>query len=196
MGQKIYNIDDDQFFVCYSQTDNNIYCILGKHELSNSLKIISETNKRILENCEPYYSGFNIGKIGVNYLLVCTKDNKIKYKVFSKDLQFIGPDKYEFYDTNYLEIQIPFVLYQTDNTLISFYNKYNECQSFIGSTCSISEYKYMTGYFNLAPIECSSNYDTTIHEINEDITIHLSDKGGQGEKIKYLNYHQKELSHI
>ena len=26
-ANQIYNIDDDQFFVCYSQTDNNIYCI-------------------------------------------------------------------------------------------------------------------------------------------------------------------------
>ena len=184
VGQKIYNIDDDQFFVCYSQTDNNIYCILGKHELSNSLKIISETNKRILENCEPYYSGFDIGKIGVNYLLVCTKDNKIKYKAFSKDLQFIGSDQYEFYDTNYLETQIPFVLYQTGNTLISFYNKHYECQSWSMGSCLSNDYIYMTGYFNLSPIECSSNYDTTTYEINEDIIINLSGKGGQGEKIR------------
>ena len=71
-GQKIYNINGNKFLICYSKyEDNSFYCIIGEHNSINSIKIKSKTSIKLLDNCEGKYFNFDIGKIGVNYMLIC-----------------------------------------------------------------------------------------------------------------------------
>ena len=152
--QKIYNINENKFYICYSLSDsnniNNIYCILCEHESTTSIKITSKTNQIILEDCDPNFSDFNIGAISHNYLLVCVKDNNIKYKVFNEDFQYMG----EEYTINIGgTIGMPFIVSMLDKIRIT-YHSYDDRK---------------IGFYDLTPILC-----TFIPPFNFDINTNIN----------------------
>ena len=158
--QKIYNIDNNKFYICYSITDNsninNIYCLLAEHELSTSIKITSETSYIILEDCSPKFTDFNIGSFGNNYLLVCIKDNDIKYKVFSEDFQFMGEQN--LLNSGYQNLEMPFIISNLNSNRIIFHTYQSS--------------SYHIGYFDLNLISCPLSFSPSFDgNINTELNM-------------------------
>ncbi len=188
IGQKIFNIDDNKFFICYSQTDNNIYCILGKHQLPNFLIITSETSQKVLEGCITYYSEFDIGRINQNYLLICmdnVNEGYFKYIIFNKDLELIGKVKLDGFsqDTYSYKLTLPSVLYISDLSL-----------NFVTFDYFSSESSHHTIYFNLTSPTCTTGFTLNSGNINTDNIINLSSYvTGTNSKIKFFNLPSKGI---
>ena len=79
-GQRVFEIDDSNFYVCYFSNDVNIFCLVGSRS-STEISITSD-HYLILEGCDPNINNFDKGKLFDIDILVCTNNQFIYMQRF------------------------------------------------------------------------------------------------------------------
>ena len=79
-AQKVFEIDDSNYYVCYFSNDVNIYCLVGSRS-SAEISISSEPYL-VLRGCDPDMKNFDKGKLFDIDILVCTNNNFIYMQRF------------------------------------------------------------------------------------------------------------------
>ena len=182
-GQKILNIDENKFLICYSKTNSNIYCLFGKHQTVNSLIITSTSSLLVLQYCLTPYSDFDVGKIHNNFIVVCSNNSNqggVRYKIFNEKYEISGNTKNVGIPDNDIDkyrINLPFVLYYSNTKSIVTVNYLHYY------TNSDANWEY-TKYFNLTASTCTDYIFTG--QINIGNIINLSDNIGNSNKVKII----------
>ena len=71
-AQKVFEIDDSNYYVCYFSNDVNIFCLVGSRS-SAEISISSEPFL-VLKGCDPNMKNFDKGKLFDIDILVCTNN--------------------------------------------------------------------------------------------------------------------------
>ena len=78
-----YNIDEINLLFAILKINKSYYWLFDEHKLINSITIKSETNIKLLDDCDSGFHNFFIGSISYNYIIVCINSNKIQYTIFN-----------------------------------------------------------------------------------------------------------------
>ena len=164
-GQKVFEIDDSNFYICYFSNDVNIYCSIGFRS-STGISIISD-QKLILEGCDPNINNFDKGKLFDIDILVCTNNQFIYMQRFyysgtnTKVINLVG-DLITIKETT--EFSLPSIVQISSRVSILTAKKYNQEGIYIYYIIQITCNDYsITCYKNS---ECEIDVENSINNFN------------------------------
>ena len=86
--EKIFNIDETNFYICYIYYTQEIKCMYGNVNSAGNFEIVKES-KTILNNCNTNIYDFDKSYLNNVDILVCCNEEKIYIQKFNKNLELI-----------------------------------------------------------------------------------------------------------
>ena len=90
IAQKILDLNQRTFFVCYTKNNGYVDCLIATQSTGSVSG--NESGKNFLQGCDidSDYTKFEVGKIGVYYFVLCTGVSFMKYRRFTSTLSTYG----------------------------------------------------------------------------------------------------------
>ena len=90
IAQKILDLNQRTFFVCYTKNNGYVDCLIATQSTGSVSG--NESGKNFLQGCDidSDYTKFEVGKIGVYYFVLCTGLSFMKYRRFTSTLSTYG----------------------------------------------------------------------------------------------------------
>ena len=90
IAQKILDINQNTFFVCYTKNNGYVDCLIATQKTNTAYG--SKSGDNILKECDTDsdYTKFEVGRIGIYFFVLCTINNFMKYRRFKSDLSTYG----------------------------------------------------------------------------------------------------------
>ena len=170
-SQKIYDINQSSFFVCFTITGGYINCLIV-HQSSSTISYTAAPSTNFLEGCDVNYYDFDIGKFTEYYIVLCTNNlgQKINFIRFKNDLTIYGTQITISITTG---IQLPSIVYLiSDITMVSYINPNDNGQGYI--------------QFLINPRCTSATFSLSINdEINLDFSTYINNQNYDTKKIQF-----------
>ena len=134
--EKIFNIDETNFYICYIYYTQEIKCMFGNVNSAGNFDIIKES-KTILNNCNTNIYDFDKSYLNNVDILVCCNEEKIYIQKFNKNLDLI--DDLITFTNSGKRINMITAIHLNSGTLLTYQDSNNnigEYRILIIPTCS------------------------------------------------------------
>ena len=142
-SQKIYDINQSNFFICFTKTDGDVNCLI-MHQTLSTISTTSAPSEYFLTGCDVNYYDFDIGKFTDFYIVLCTKkiEKKMHFIRFNDNLTKYGT---QITITLPTTIQLPSIVYlSSDITMVSYEDPDNTGKGYfkllINPRCTIASF--------------------------------------------------------